>query len=148
MKKMISALAVVALSATMAIAADDNGGGKAWGHGHRGGAMGARLAHKLNLSDAQKDQMKALHQSFRAENKAFFETVRQTRQDVRAAKAAGDTAKIDSLRPILESQRLQMKQLREAEQEKFLSILTPEQRTQFDALKAERKARREQRRQH
>lgn len=149
MKKMsqwISAAAVIALSGTMAIAAVDNGTGKAWGHEHRGhrGAMGAHLAKKLNLTDAQKDQLKALHRSFREENKAFFDSVRQTRQELRAAKQAGDTAKVESLKPVLQSQREQMKQLHQAQQEKFLSILTPEQRTQFDALKAERDARRQQ----
>ena len=146
MKKIISVVAVVALSGTMAFAAIDNDGGKAWGHHHRGG-MSAHLAQKLNLTDAQKDQMKALHRSFRQDNQAFFQSVHQTRQDMHAAKEAGDTAKIESLKATLQSQRAQMKQLHEAQNEKFLAILTPEQRTQYDALKAERDARREQHRQ-
>ena len=145
MKKIISAVAVVALSGTMAFAAIDNDGGKAWGHGghHRGG-MSAHLAQKLNLTDAQKDQWKALHRSFREDNKAFFQTMRQTRQEMRAAKEAGDTAKVDSLKATFQSQRAQMKQLHDAQNEKFLAILTPEQRTQYDALKAAREARRQQ----
>ena len=147
MKKWMSAIAVVALTGTMAFAAADNGGGKAWGHGHRRGIMSARLAEKLNLSDAQKDQMKALHRSFREENKAFFEQVRATHQELRAAKQAGDQAKVDSLKPTIESQRAQMKQLHQAEHDKLLSILTPEQRTQLEALKAEHKAKREQKQQ-
>jgi len=144
MKKWFSAIAVVALSGTMAFAAVDNGGGKAWGHGHRHGFMSKRLAEKLNLTDAQKDQMKALHRSFREENKAFFEQVRATRQELRAAKEAGDQAKIDSLKPTLESQRAQMKQIRQSQHEKFLSILTPDQRAQLDQLKAEHKAHKHQ----
>ena len=145
--KWISAVAVVALSGTMAFAAVENDGGKAWGHGHRHGAMAAHLAQKLNLTDAQKDQMKALHRSFREENKAFFDSVRATRQELKAAKQAGDQAKIDSLKPTIESQRAQMKQLHAAQKEKFLSILTPEQRTQLEALKAEHKAHRQQKQQ-
>jgi len=143
--KWISVVAVVALSGTMAIAAADTDGGKAWGHGHRGhrGAMMGRLAQKLNLTDAQKDQLKAMHRSFREENKAFFESARQTRQELKAARQAGDTAKVESLKPVMQSQREQMKQLHQAQKEKFLSILTPEQRTQLEALKAERQSRRE-----
>ena len=52
--------------------------------------------------------------------------------------------KVESLKATFQSQRAQMKQLHDAQQEKFLAILTPEQRTQFDALKAERDARHQQ----
>ena len=144
MKKMFAVLAVVALSGTMAIAAVDDGGGKAWGHGHRGRAMAAHLAKKLNLTDAQIEQWKSIHQSFRTDNQAFLQSVRQTHQDLRAARQAGDEAKVAELKAVAQSQRAQMKQLREAQHEKFLSILTPDQRAQFDALKAERQARRQQ----
>ena len=146
MKKIISAVAVVALSGAIAFGAIDEGAGKGWGHGGHGrrGGMSAHLAQKLNLTDAQKDQMKALHRSFREDNKAFFQSVRQTRQEMRAAKEAGDTAKVESLKATFQSQRAQMKQLHDAQQDKFLSILTPEQRTQLDTLKAERDARRQQ----
>jgi Spy/CpxP family protein refolding chaperone len=145
MKKIISAVAVVALSGAIAFGAIDEGAGKGWGHGgHRRGGMSAHLAQKLNLTDAQKDQMKALHRSFREDNKAFFETMRQTRQEMKAAREAGDTAKVESLKATFQSQRAQMKQLHDAQKEKFLAILTPEQRTQFDALEAERDARRQQ----
>jgi Spy/CpxP family protein refolding chaperone len=144
MKKMIAALGVVALSGTMAIAAANDGGGKAWGHGHRHGAMAMHLAQKLNLTDAQKEQLKSIHQSFRQENQAFLQSVRQTRQDLRAAKQAGDEAKVNELKAVAQSQHAQMKQLRQAQHDKFLTILTPEQRTQLDALKAEREARRQE----
>jgi protein CpxP len=147
MKKMITALAVVALSGTMAFAAVENDGGKAWGHGHGHGMMARHLAKKLNLTDAQKEQWKSINKSFRDENQAFFQLAHQTRADLRAARQAGDEAKVAELKAVAQSQRAQMKQLHQAQQEKFLSILTPEQRTQFDALKAEREARREQRHQ-
>ena len=144
--KWISAAAVIALSGTIAFAAAGDGSGKEWGHGHRHGAM-AHLAQKLNLTDAQKEQWKAIHQSFRTDNQAFLQSVRQTHQDLRAAKQAGDEAKMAELKAVAQSQRAQMKQLHQAQHEKFLSILTPEQRTQLDALKAEREARRQQRQQ-
>ncbi len=146
MKKILSAVAVVALSGTMAFAID-NGSGKAWGHGHRHGFMAHRLAQKLNLTDAQKEQWKALNKSFREENKAFFESARQTRHDFRAAKEAGDQAKIDSLKATMQSQHEQFKQLHAAKEQQFLGILTPDQRAQYDSLKAERAARHQQKQQ-
>ena len=44
----------------------------------------------------------------------------------------------------MESQRAQMKQLRDAQDAKITAILTAEQRAQFDTLKAERAAHRSQ----
>jgi Spy/CpxP family protein refolding chaperone len=136
--KWISAIAVVALSGTIAFAQTGTTGNEGrYGHGHHGHKMGMMFAKKLNLTDAQKEQAKALRKSFREENKAFFDQARQTRQEFRAAKQAGDTAKADSLKPTLQAQRDQMKQLRAAQEQKFLQILTPDQRAQYDSLKAQ-----------
>ncbi len=139
-KSVITGVAVLALSASLAIAAPQQE--KAWGgHHHSRAEMSQRLAQKLNLSDAQKQQLADLHKSFREENASFLAQVRQTRQDFHAAKKAGDQAKIDALKPTLESQRAQMKSLRQAEEQKMMSILTPDQQAQFQALKAARAAR-------
>lgn len=139
-KKWITGVAVLAVSASLAIAAPQAARG-AWGGHHRGhGFMGQKMAEKLNLSDAQKQQIKDLNKQFRQDNKATFESFRQTMKDVRAAKQANDTAKLDALKPTIESQKAQMKQLREAQEQKILSVLTPDQQAQFKALKAERAA--------
>jgi periplasmic protein CpxP/Spy len=142
-RKWITGVAVLAVSASLAIAAPQ--AGKAWGghHGHRG-FMSRKLAQKLNLTDAQKAQIKAMNQQFREDNKAFFESMRATRQEARAAKQANDTAKLDALKPTLESQRAQMKQLRQAQKQKLLTVLTPDQQAQLKALKAEWAAKRAQ----
>jgi Spy/CpxP family protein refolding chaperone len=146
--KWITAAGVLALSTTLAFAGTKGDGeGQGWGghrHGHHG-MMGEKLAAKLNLSDAQKAQWKAIHQSFREENKVFFEQARQTHQDYRAAKEAGDTAKADSLKATMETQHAQMKQLRQAQEQKFTALLTPEQKAQFDTLKAQHEQRRMER---
>lgn len=146
--KWMTAVAVLTLSASMAVAAP-HGGGKFGGkRGHRGGEFGAKFAEKLNLTDAQKAQINAIHEETRARNAAFFDSVKQTHRDLRAAKDAGDTAKAEALKGTMKSQREQMKQLRDAEQQRVLSVLTPAQRMQFEQLKAERKARRGERRDH
>lgn len=144
-KSILAVVAVAGLTAAIAVAAPkgtDEGGHR--GHGGKGGyERGAgRMAERLNLSEAQKLQWQALEQSFRDNNKALFEQSRQTMNDFRAAKKAGDTAKADSLKPTLDAQRAQMKQLREAQEQKLVAILTPAQRTQFETMKAERGAHR------
>jgi len=154
--KWITAAAVIALSASLAVAGTSFGEGPGHGckgHGYAGHEFAgrgrhhrdARLADKLNLTGAQKDQWKAIRQSSREQNEVFFQQARQTRQDFRAAKKAGDTAKADALKPTLETQRAQMEQIREANHQQFLNLLTAGQRAQFETLQAERTARRSQR---
>jgi protein CpxP len=140
MNKWLAGAAVMAVSASLAIAMPQEGKeGKGWG-GHRGhrGAMSEKLAQKLNLSDAQKQQIRDLNKAFRQDNKALFESARQMRQELRAAKEANDTAKLNSLKTTVESQKAQFKQLRDAQDAKILSILTPDQQAQFKALQAKR----------
>jgi len=52
--------------------------------------------------------------------------------------------KLDSLKPTMEAQRAQMKQLRQAVMDKIRNILTADQRAQLDALKAQHESRRDQ----
>jgi Spy/CpxP family protein refolding chaperone len=145
-KKWLTTAAVVALSGTLAFAAP-----RGEGHGgrhHRGegsGEFGARFAQKLNLSDAQQQQLKDLQKNFRETNKAFFQSTRATRQQMHDAKEAGDTAKFESLKATADSQRAQMKSLRDAHMASIEAILTPEQRTQWQAMKAEHAARKAER---
>jgi len=139
--KWITMAAVVTFTASLAFAAP-HGGGKRGRHGQQ---FGERMAAKLNLTDAQKQQIRDLQQGFREKNKAVFENAHALRKDFREAKKAGDTAKLESLKPALEAQREQMKQLRDAQHQQILSLLTPEQRTQWEALKAEREQRRAER---
>jgi periplasmic protein CpxP/Spy len=140
-KKWITGIAVLAVSASLAIAAPQEA--KAWGghHGHRG-FMSEKLAAKLNLTDTQKQQVKDLNTQFRQDNKAFFQSFKQTKKDAKAAKQANDTAKLNALKPTIDSQKAQMKQLREAQDAKVLSVLTPDQQAQYKTLKAEWAAKR------
>ena len=136
-KKWITGVAVLVVSASLAFALPQEG--KGWGGGHRGrGFMSEKLAAKLNLTDAQKQQIKDLNATFRKDNEAFFTSVRATRQEARAAKQANDQAKLDALKPTIESQKAQMKQLRQAQEQKVLSVLTADQQAQYQALKAAR----------
>jgi len=136
-----AAASAIALSASLAIAGtygDDGLNHECRGGHHKGGA---HIAKKLNLSDAQKEQWKALENSFRQNNSAFLEQARQTREEYRAAKKSGDTAKAESMKATMQSQKAQMKQLRDAMEPQQMSILNDEQRAKFQAMKAEREAR-------
>jgi len=139
--KWITMAAVVALSASLAVAAPHEGG-KRGRHGKGGGEFGQRMAEKLNLTEAQQAQIKSLQQGFREQNKPFFESTQETRKAFREAKRANDTARLEQLKPAMEAQRAQFKSLRDAHEQQILTVLTPEQRTQFAAMKAERQERR------
>lgn len=142
--KWMTMAAVVTLSASLAFAAPHQGG-KFGKRGRHGQEFGQRMAAKLNLTDAQKQQIRDLNKSFRENNKAVFESAHALRKEFRDAKRANDTAKLESLKPQMETQRAQMQQLRDAQQAQILAVLTPEQRTQYEALKAEREQRRAER---
>lgn len=140
--KWVTIAAAMTLTASLAFAAPHQGG-KMGRHG-RGAraAISHRMAEKLNLTDAQREQIRTLRSGFREQNKAFFESSRAARKEFREAKRANDTAKLEQLKPAMEAQRAQFKELRTAHQQQILAVLTPEQRTQFEALKAERAERR------
>jgi protein CpxP len=115
-------------------------GGMRHGGGHRMGGMrgGMGMLRGIELTEAQKEQIKAIHEANKptGENKALMDSIRETRK-------AGGT--------ITEEQKAQMKSLREAQKAKMegvhaqiLAILTPEQKTQLEAKKAEMQQRREQ----
>ncbi|HEX8254332.1 MAG TPA: Spy/CpxP family protein refolding chaperone [Thermoanaerobaculia bacterium] len=145
-KKWMTVAATLALSTSLAIAAPHGGRGEGKAGDKRGhGELGARFAEKLNLTDAQKAQIKTIRQNNRQQNRAVFEQSRETFKQFREAKKAGDTARVAQLEPVVEQQRAQIKQLMTAERQLVLALLTPEQRAQYDALKAEHQARRGQR---
>jgi protein CpxP len=128
-------------------------GGRRGMHGGHGFGRGMR---ELNLTDAQKEQLKAMHQQQREAMKPVMEQQRALRDQIRQAleSANPDATRIGQLE--IQSHRLreQMKAEHEKSQAAFLNILTPEQKAQWDKIQSERKERfekfreeREQRRQ-
>ena len=135
MKKTITAaVAVLTLTASLAVAGPGREG--RGHHGKRGGEFSEKLAEKLNLTDAQKQQVKALRESFRAENEPQRTQMRQLTTDLRAAKEANDTARAESLKAQIEAQRATFKQRADAQHQRLLAILTAEQRAQLEAMRA------------
>jgi periplasmic protein CpxP/Spy len=145
MKKTITAVAVLTLSATLAFAGPGKGEGKRGGHGRhgRGAEFGARFAEKLNLTEAQKAQVKSLSESFRTQNAPLFEQKRQLRTDMKAARQANDTARLETLKGSAESLHAQLRAARQAHRNAVLQVLTADQRAQLEAWKATRKSRKQ-----
>jgi Spy/CpxP family protein refolding chaperone len=111
-------------------------------HGDRGGSgMRMGFLRGIELTDAQKAQIKAIHEANKP-NPADFEAMKS----IREARKGGGT--------ITAEQKAEMKELRQARKAKreqvhqqILAVLTPEQKTQLEARKAEMQKRREEFRQ-
>lgn len=138
-RQWITMAAVLTFAAAVAVAAPHEGGeGRGGGrHGRGGGEFAERFAQKLNLTDAQQQQIRAIQESAKERNKAFFESSRETRKQFHEARKANDTAKLESLKPAMEAQREQFRQLRQAQMAQIEAVLTPEQRAQFESIKAQ-----------
>jgi Spy/CpxP family protein refolding chaperone len=109
--------------------------------GDRGGKFGMHGLRGVNLTDAQKEQLRTIMEANRSANQASFEEFRSLRE----ARRNGTLTAEQQNR--LQTLREQMKQNAEQTRTQVLAILTPEQRTQLEQQKQEREKRREERRQ-
>jgi Spy/CpxP family protein refolding chaperone len=130
MKKFAIALMVAATSAIGF--AQTPGPGTSHHQGHRAGF--GRIAATLNLSDAQKQQLKDIHTASREQNHQLYADFHAKLQEFRALKQANDP-KADDVKAELKSMRPQMEAARKADRDAMLNILTPEQRDQLKAAR-------------
>jgi len=149
----IASLSAIALTASIALAqtgtaSKQTASGtprqheKGWGGRGEGGRMHGMMFRGLNLTDAQKAQMKQLGQSFRENTKSLHEALRTKRQELRQAGAGGTFNEALATQKLQESAGLEAKLM--AEQFKLhqamLAVLTPEQKAQLDQKRSEFKA--------
>jgi protein CpxP len=101
----------------------------------RGG--GGELGRGLNLTDAQKAQIKAIRQKYQPQNEALRAQAKPFMDAARAAKQKGDTA---AFRSNIEKahQLMQGASFRAQETAEIRAILTPEQQAKFDARQKEK----------
>jgi len=142
------AIALLALAlcgtATLSYAQDNsqNGGGAAWS-GHRHGHMG-RLAKELNLTDAQKAQIKTMMESQRATVRPLMQQMAQNRLAMLNATAGGvfDQAKVQALAnqqsQIMTQLAVQKASLRS---QIYNQVLTADQKAKADQLRQNQIAR-------
>ncbi len=104
------------------------------GHGERG-----KFMKDLNLTDAQKASMKAIHARYEPQMKALREQGKAQFGDMRAARQKGDTSAATRAR--FQQFRERSMAIRQQENSEIRGILTADQRTKFDAAQAQRKQR-------
>lgn len=117
------------------------------GRGMRGGKHGGdkmmmRALGQLNLSDAQKEQVRGISENFKTSTQTQREEMRALGMKKRdGIITADETARFKDLRTQLKASGEQM-------HDSILAVLTAEQRTQLDQIKAERKQKMLERRQN
>src|SRR5258708_1720806 len=100
-------------------------------------ARGARqFASELNLTDAQRQQLKDIRTASREQNKQLHVDYRAKLQQYRALKTANDPAASD-VKAQLEAMKPQLKAARKASREAMLNVFTPEQRAQLKEARHE-----------
>jgi Spy/CpxP family protein refolding chaperone len=108
--------------------------------GERGPWVGPpeRMARFLGLSEQQQDEVRKAMEERRADHKALREKIEKNREAMQNALEgeSPDPAAVGEL--AIEGHKLhqQQKALRDAQDEAIRSVLTPEQRVRFDAVKA------------
>ncbi len=120
-----------------------HGGPMGKGHGMRHGRfMELRGLHRLNLSDDQREQLRALAERHREANK---EERAELRELMRLRREGGELTPEQQAR----AQQLHetLRAAGESHRQEVLSILTPEQRTQLEQMRNEARQRREEFRQ-
>lgn len=111
-------------------------------HGGRRGGFGMRGLNKLDLTDAQKEQIRGIMEAARTANEPLRQEMRTLMEKRRngGELTESDTARIKEL-------RAQMKQSMEQNHSTILGILTPEQRQKLEQMKQDMQKRREEFRQ-
>ncbi|MGI8618052.1 MAG: Spy/CpxP family protein refolding chaperone [Gemmatimonadaceae bacterium] len=113
------------------------------------GGKAQRGAHgmmaDLNLTNAQKEQIKAIHAKYRVQFQQLRERSRPDVEAARAARQAGDTAAARAAMARARSQGTAVAALRQQEQAEIRAVLTAEQQTKFDARQAQMRERMAQR---
>ena len=146
-KKFVLAAAVIPLAFASASAMAFGGKGDHKG-GHCQGGMDRGIMKKLDLTDAQKTQLKEMREANKAEMKAKFADNADTRKAERQAHHDKvqqlvladnfDQAAANELAKSMVEKQTERKVKMLEKQHQMLSVLTPEQKTKFIELSKER----------
>jgi len=94
---------------------------------------------QLNLSDAQKQQMRALREKTRQQIQAVL-TPAQRSQLESALQSGQSRREVMRSLNLSDAQKQQMRAIREESRKQRMAILTPEQRTQLEQMRRDRPA--------
>ena len=107
----------------------------------RQGFGGGRLMNDLNLTDAQKTRIKAVHEKYQPQYKTLREQGRAQFESLRGQKRDTTAAGRQRFQQQREQFRTRSTAIRTQEQNEIRGILTADQRTKWDAAATQRKAR-------
>lgn len=160
----IASLSAIALATPIALAqqagADQNksqraeqgheGHGKGWGRrgefGRRGGHGGMKggMFRGIELTEDQRARVKQIHESFRTRTQGLHEELRAKRQELRQASEGATFNEALATQKLQETAALQAKLMGERFKlnQELQSVLTAEQKTQWEQKRAEMKAKR------
>ncbi|HEY0386477.1 MAG TPA: Spy/CpxP family protein refolding chaperone [Pyrinomonadaceae bacterium] len=119
--------------------------GRGEGRGMRDG-FGGRFAEKLNLTDAQKEQMKQIAARFRESTKALRQQGRGERGDEFDALKDGtfNEAAVRAAAQARANARVEMEVARARMMSEMYAVLTPEQKAQLAAERQQREQKRQE----
>lgn len=149
----LAAVIALAIAVPIGIAQSKDAGGKRQrhaegrGHGMRGGRMGAAFRN-LDLTDAQKTQMKQIRESHSQSVRPLMEQIRAKRQEIRQANAGGAFNEALVAQKLSEMAPLEAKLMGERGRlhQEMLSVLTAEQKAKLEQSREQRKSRWSERR--
>ena len=141
----VALLAVVFCGAVMIGYAQqtDNSPNPVWS-GHRHGGHMGYMAKALNLTNAQKEQIKSIVQANRASTRPLMQQMAQTRVALLTATSNGafDQSKVTALANQQAQLMVQMTVQKQSIQHQiYTQVLTPEQRTTADQMRQKQIAR-------
>jgi len=125
------------------------GGKGEHGRGMRGGLFGGRLAEKLNLTDAQKEQMKQIAARHRESTKALREQMRSARRNGGNDGVLNGTFNEAAVRAAAQTRanaQVELEVARARMMSEMYNVLTPEQKTLLATERQQREQKRQERR--
>jgi Spy/CpxP family protein refolding chaperone len=137
-KTIITTLAIAALTASAFAHEGQYGRGPRKLHRAEGRRA---LANVLDLSEAQKQQIRDVRKAAFQQSSALFESARAKRFELRQLREANDP-RAEAVRAELLAMHEQLRAARLATREKVRALLTAEQRAKLEAARADRQARR------
>jgi protein CpxP len=104
-----------------------------WGRGSKMRGIGLRaLFRGIELTQAQRDQMKAVNEKYRSQFKTLRESLKPDLKAAHDARHRGDTAAARAAWDRTSAGRERMRALLEQQRSEIRSLLTPEQQQTFD----------------
>ena len=148
----IASLSAVALATSIAVAqsvktdqANPQGRRHEWrGQGMKRGFHRDGAFNRLNLTDDQKAKMKQIRESFAERNKGLLADLKAQRQELRQASEGGTFNEALATQKLTEQAGLRAKLMGERFKlhQEMLTVLTAEQKTQLEQMKAQFKTHR------